>query len=277
MILDRIVAHKQKQVEMQKQIQSISGFKQQIIDGKVPPISNFYQALKGSKKMTVIGEVKKASPSKGVLCHHFEPVKIAYEYYKSGIEAISVLTESEFFMGSDAYLVAVRENVPVPILRKDFIIDSFQIYQARVLGASAILLIAAILTDEQLVKFQIIANILGMDCLVETHDEREVERALKAEAKIIGINNRDLKTFETDIDTTARLMKHLPKEVLVVSESGIKTHQQMQYLEQLGVNAVLIGETLVRQQDNIEQNVKELRNGKGKDMRFDHRTGYSAS
>lgn len=258
MILDKIVAHKMKQLEQEKRLISIGELKKMIHDEGIRPRNDFYNALYKPGRLSVIAEVKKASPSKGIICHDFEPVRIANTYYENGADAISVLTEKEFFMGNDEYLKRIRQNVPIPLLRKDFIIDCWQVYQACVLGADAILLITAILTDEQLKKFQIIAGILGSQCLVEVHDEAEVERALKSGARMIGINNRNLHTFETSLKTTERLVRLIPEKALVVSESGIKTNEDMHMLRQLGVHAVLIGETLVRA-DHIGEKLKELR------------------
>lgn len=258
MILDKIVAHKRKQLENEKRLVTIDELKEKVQSSQILPVRDFYKALNNEGRLSIIAEVKKASPSKGVICHDFEPVKIASEYSKNHVDAISVLTETEFFMGSDEYLRKIRQNVSTPLLRKDFIIDCFQIYQARVLGADAILLIASILDDEQLKKFQIVANILGMNCLVETHDESEVERALNSGAKIIGINNRNLQTFEVSLKTTERLKKMIPNDVLVVSESGIHDYKDMAMLQDLGVNAVLIGESLVKS-SSIQQKLDELR------------------
>ncbi|MDK2934898.1 MAG: indole-3-glycerol phosphate synthase [Clostridiales bacterium] len=202
MILDKIVAHKRNQIERQKKAVSIDELKEKLKSSNIPKTRDFYSALNKPDALSIIAEVKKASPSKGIICHNFEPIKIAHTYFQNNVEAISVLTEQEFFMGSDDYLYQIRQNVPTPLLRKDFIVDCWQIYQSRLLGADAILLIVSILTDEQLKKFQIIANILGMQCLVEVHDEKELERALLTNARIIGINNRNLKTFETSLATT---------------------------------------------------------------------------
>ena len=262
MILDKIVSYKLKQIEQEKRLFTLEELKNKIKTGALPNTRDFYSALNQPGKIAIIGEVKKASPSKGVMCHDFKPVEIANRYYQNQIEAISVLTECEFFMGRDDYLTKIRQNVPLPLLRKDFIVDCWQIYQSRILGADAILLIVSILDDEQLKKFQIIANILGMQCLVETHDEHEVERALESGARIIGINNRNLKNFETSLETTSRLTSIIPKNIVIVSESGIKNHSDMTTLEQLGVNAVLIGETLMKAQ-SVEKKILELRNGIG--------------
>ncbi len=261
MILDRIVAYKKKQIEMEKQVVSMEQLKEKLRHHR-PGTRDFYNALNKPGEIAVIAEVKKASPSKGIICHDFNPVQIAHTYYKNEVEAISVLTEKQFFMGADEYLQSIRQNVPTPLLRKDFIIDCWQIYQSKMLGADAILLIVSILDDEQLKKFQIVAGILGMACLVEVHNEQEVERALLSGAKIIGINNRNLKTFEVSLRTTEKLIGLIPEDVLVVSESGIKDGGDLNFLKQQGVGAVLIGETLVKH-GHISQTLRELRCGVG--------------
>lgn len=260
MILDEIVKAKSRQLEVEKKHISIEAWKEKLKRVGLSKTIDFYNALKGKDKISIIAEIKKASPSKGIIRADFEPVRIAVEYFMAGVDAISVLTESSYFMGQDEYLVKVRQSVPLPVLRKDFIIDVWQIYQSRYIGADAILLIASILTDEELKKFLAVAGILGMQCLVEVHDEKEVERALTAGAKIIGINNRDLRTFETDLKTTGGLTGLIPKDRVIVSESGISTSEDMKYLKSLGVDAVLIGETFMRAA-SIGEKVGELRAG----------------
>ena len=262
MILDRIVAYKKKQIEMEKQVVTIEQLKEKVRHLHRHGTRDFYGALNKPGEIAIIAEVKKASPSKGIICHDFEPIQIAHAYYKNNVEAISVLTEKQFFMGDDEYLQSIRQNVPTPLLRKDFIIDCWQIYQSKMLGADAILLIVSILDDEQLKKFQIVAGILGMACLVEVHNEQEVERALLSGARIIGINNRNLKTFEVSLRTTEKLMRYIPEEVLVVSESGIEDGNDICFLKQQGVQAVLIGETLVKH-ECVSQKIRELRYGVG--------------
>jgi indole-3-glycerol phosphate synthase len=258
MILDKIVEQKRIQLaEEMKQI-SIEGWKQRLNRPGLHKTIDFFGALKRKDKVSIIAEVKKASPSKGIIKEDFEPLEIAKEYKEAGVQAISVLTEKNFFMGSDDYLVRIRQNIPMPVLRKDFIIDLWQVYQSRLLGADAILLIVSILSDDELKKFQVVSNILGMQCLVEVHDRNEVERALESGARIIGINNRDLKTFNVDLKTTENLMNNIPHDRLVVSESGIKTSGDMSYLKSIGVNAVLIGETFMRA-GSIKSKIEELK------------------
>ncbi|MDQ2086794.1 indole-3-glycerol phosphate synthase TrpC [Herbivorax sp. ANBcel31] len=258
MILDKIVDKKKKQLKEDMSKISIEGFKQKVLRPGMHKTIDFYSALKKDNQISIIAEVKKASPSKGVIKEDFNALDIAKEYGEANVQAISVLTEKNFFLGDDDYLVKIRQSMALPVLRKDFIIDLWQIYQSRCLGADAILLIVSLLSDEQLRKFQIVAEILNMQCLVEVHDREEVERALESGAKIIGINNRDLKTFEVNLKTTEKLMNYIPHDRAVVSESGIKTLEDMKYLKDLGVNAVLIGETLMRA-SSINEKIKELR------------------
>jgi indole-3-glycerol phosphate synthase len=237
---------------------SIEGWKQRITRPGLHKTIDFFSAIKKKNEISVIAEVKKASPSKGVIKEDFDPLEIAKEYNLANVQAISVLTEKNFFLGCDDYLVKIRQNIPIPLLRKDFIIDLWQVYQSRYLGADAILLIVSVLSDDELNKFQIVANILGMQCVVEVHDREEVKRALDSGAKIIGINNRNLKTFEVDLKTTEDLMNCIPHDKAVVSESGIKSVEDMNFLKSLGVDAVLIGETFMRA-GSISEKIKELK------------------
>ena len=224
--------------------------------GNRPKLFPFYQTLK-SPGISFICEVK-ASPSKGVIAEEFPYLEIAKEYEIAGASAISCLTEPYYFQGKDMYLKEITQHVTIPVLRKDFTIDPYMIYQARTLGASAILLICSLLSQSELEEYQAIATELGMSALVEAHDEQEVEMALRAEASIIGVNNRDLKTFTVDINNSARYRKMVPKEVSFVSESGIKTAEDIAKLLKNGTDAVLIGETLMRS-ENKKQALDELR------------------
>ena len=208
----------------------------------------FEKAL-GKPGMSFICEVKKASPSKGIIAEDFPYLKIAKEYENAGVAAISCLTETDYFLGSDKYLQEIAREVRIPVLRKDFTIDPYMIWQAKAFGASAILLICAILSEEQVREYMKIAEELGMSALVETHDEDEIEMALAAGAKIIGINNRNLKDFTVDINNSVRLRERIPKEIICVSESGIKTPEDVGVLYKNGTNGVLIGETLMRSTD----------------------------
>ena len=208
----------------------------------------FEQAL-AKKRMSFICEAKKASPSKGLIAPEFPYVQIAKEYEVAGADAISVLTEPAFFQGKNEYLTKIRQTVQIPLLRKDFTVDEYMIYEAKNIGADAFLLICAILSPMQLSEYAGIARELGLSALVEAHDEKEVEMALAAGARIVGVNNRNLKDFTVDIHNSVRLRELVPENILFVSESGMKTRQDIARLEQNGTNAVLIGETLMRSAD----------------------------
>lgn len=215
---------------------------------KAPQQPSFLETLK-KPGMSYICEVKKASPSKGLIAPEFPYLEIAKEYEAAGASAISCLTEPFYFMGSDTYLREITETVDIPVLRKDFTVDKYMIYQAKAFGAAAVLLICAILNDQELLEYRELAETLGMDALVEAHDENEVAKALKTGAKIIGVNNRDLKTFKVDMNNSIRLRNLAPDNVVFVSESGIKNAGDIAILERNRVGAVLIGETLMRSPD----------------------------
>ena len=208
----------------------------------------FERALSG-EDMAFICEVKRASPSKGLIAPDFPYLDIARDYEAAGAQAISCLTEPRWFLGSDRYLEEIADQVRIPVLRKDFTVDEYMIYGAKALGASAVLLICAILDDAQLRDFRQLADSLGLSALVEAHDAREVERAAKAGARVIGVNNRDLHTFTVNLDNSRRLRAYAPPEALFVSESGIKTAADIARLRENGTDAVLIGETLMRAPD----------------------------
>lgn len=208
----------------------------------------FYQALAKSE-LSYICEVKKASPSKGLIAPDFPYLQIAKEYESAGASAISCLTEPYYFLGADQYLQEIAEQVKIPVLRKDFVVDEYMIYEAKLLGASAVLLICAILDKETIKRYIQIAESLGLSALVEAHDEKEIEDAIDAGAKIIGVNNRDLRDFTVDINNSTRYRSMIPKDILFVSESGIKTNADIEVLKNNGTNAVLIGETLMRSKD----------------------------
>lgn len=219
-----------------------------ILAEKAPQQPSFLEALK-KPGMSYICEVKKASPSKGLIAPEFPYLEIAKEYEAAGASAISCLTEPFYFMGSDTYLREITETVDIPVLRKDFTVDKYMIYQAKAFGAAAVLLICAILNDQELLEYRELAETLGMDALVEAHDENEVARALKTGAKIVGVNNRDLKTFKVDMNNSIRLRNLASDNVVFVSESGIKNAGDIAILERNRVGAVLIGETLMRSPD----------------------------
>lgn len=258
MILDKITAQRKIQLAREMSETSFEEVKKSALCMDRQCIG-FGAALK-KDTLSVISEVKKASPSKGLIQPNFDYIKIATEYEQNGANAISCLTEEHFFMGSSVYFKEIRGKVNIPMLRKDFIIDPYQIYEARTMGADAILLIAAILDDDKLREYKDIAEFLGMDILAEVHDETELERVLAADFNIVGINNRNLKTFEVTLDTTALLAKLIPSGKVIVSESGIKDNADMKMVRSCGADAVLIGETLMRS-GNIGGTLKALRDG----------------
>ena len=214
-----------------------------------PRPADFTGALRAAGGIALIAEVKKASPSKGVIREDFDPAAIAEAYGSNGARALSVLTDEAYFQGCDEFLVIARRAGGIPVLRKDFTIDPYQIHEARLIGADAILLIVALMDGGQLEDFQGIGRDLGLAVLVEAHTSAELERALEAGADLVGINNRDLQTFETNLDTTFQLRPHVPPGITFVSESGIDSHDHVRQLEEAGVDAILVGESLMRQPD----------------------------
>ena len=218
---------------------------------------SFYQAL-AKEGLSIIGEVKKASPSKGIIVEDFPYLQIAKDYEAAGIDAISCLTEPKYFLGKDQYLKEIAEAVSVPVLRKDFLIDPYQIYQAKLLGAKAILLIVSLLGEKELKEFLGIAGKLGLDALVECHDEEEIRCALSVGAEIIGVNNRNLKTFSVNMENSLSLRNLVPKGQLFVAESGMSKPEELRLLEEAGVDGVLIGESLMRAESKKEK-LQELR------------------
>jgi indole-3-glycerol phosphate synthase len=255
MILDDIVAYKKEELAATKLKTTLSELKQRAADEG--PTRGFAKALSQGKDIRLIAEVKKASPSKGVIRADFDPVKIADIYQESGAACLSVLTEKRFFQGDLAYLGQIRKQVDLPLLRKDFIIDEYQIHEARAFGADAVLLIAACLERGQMQEYLSIASGLGLDVLVESHTYKELDKSLLAGAVLVGINNRNLMTFEVALQTTLDLLKDIPDDRVVVSESGIKTRADVVMLQKAGVDAILVGESLMREQD-IGKKVKEL-------------------
>lgn len=224
--------------------------------------TSFEQAI-AKEGLSFICEVKKASPSKGVISEDFPYLEIAKDYEAAGASAISVLTEPHYFQGDNEYLEAITKTVSIPVLRKDFTVDEYQIYEAKAIGASAILLICAILDDEQLHTYREIADSLHMATLVEAHDEEEVKRAIKAGARMIGVNNRDLKTFKVDIHNSIRLRALVPKGILFISESGIKTAEDIKELVANGVDGVLIGETMMTASNRREELQELIESSRG--------------
>lgn len=244
-ILEEIAKKTKERIQEEKRKVPLDELKEKV---RIAKKGRFLNALQ-KEGMSYICEVKKASPSRGVIAPDFPYLEIAREYEAAGASAISCLTEPFYFQGSDRYLKEIAAAVKIPVLRKDFTIDEYMIYQANALGASAVLLICSLLDDAQLKDFRELAEELSMDALVEAHDEKEVERAGKAGARIIGVNNRDLKTFQVDVKNSIRLRKLAPPETVFVSESGIRTAEDIRRLYEQNVDAVLIGETLMRSPD----------------------------
>lgn len=248
MILEEIAARTVQRVAEEKATVPLSEMKKRAEALDANTGFPFREALSGDE-ISFICEVKRASPSKGLIAPDFPYLDIARDYERAGASAISCLTEPFWFKGRDEYLAEISNAVTIPVLRKDFTVDEYMIYQAKTLGASAVLLICSILSKEQLSEYLGIAHSLGLSALVEAHDEDEVRTALSVGAGIIGVNNRDLRSFTVDINNSARLRKLVPPEILFVSESGIKTAADIEALRSNGTNAVLIGETLMRSPD----------------------------
>lgn len=253
-ILKKIVIQKKMRIAEEKAIVSYDEMK--TLTANAPTRNSFSEALQ-KDRLSIIGEIKKASPSKGLIRAQFNPVKIAKEY-NTCVDALSVLTEADFFQGSYDYLEAVSKTVDLPILCKDFIVDEYQIYKAKAIGASAILLIVALLDIETITKFLSVAQSLELDALVETHSIEEAEAAIEAGAKIIGVNNRNLHTFNVDINTTIEVSKIIGNDTILVSESGISTAQDIIKLKDVTINAILVGESFMRC-NNIEEKAREFK------------------
>jgi len=249
-ILEEIAARTRERIAKEKSCISVSELENRIqeVNKNAGQKITFFQALQ-KDDMSYICEVKKASPSKGLIALDFPYLAIAKEYEQAGASAISCLTEPFYFQGADQYLREIAAAVQIPVLRKDFTVDEYMIYQAKSLGASAVLLICAILDDGELRAYRQLAKELGLDALVEAHDEYEVDRALNLGAEIVGVNNRDLRTFQVDMNNSIRLRKMAPDNVVFVSESGIRTSEDIRLLYENKVDAVLIGETLMRSPD----------------------------
>lgn len=263
-ILEKIVTKKKIYLENQKQKISYKTLRENTEKSFGPrKVISFYNALKDYDKISIIAEVKKASPSKGLIRPDLDHMDVAREYLKSDVQAMSVLTETDFFLGKPEFLSDISGISDKPLLRKDFVIDDYQIYEASGLGASAILLIAAILDDKTMGEFMNTARALNLDCLVEVHDSEELKRVNALGARIVGVNNRNLKTFEEDLGTTERLLNLLEdrERKVLVSESGIRSSRDLEYIESLGADAALIGELFMRRK-NISEAVNELRSGK---------------
>ena len=244
-ILNEIAARTQERINEKKKILPLVKIKEMAEQSGKNQDFPFERTLRDDD-ISFICEVKKASPSKGIISEDFPYLQIAKGYEASGASAISVLTEPYYFQGDDCHLREIADAVSIPLLRKDFTVDEYMIYEAKILGASAVLLICAILDKDTLAEYISIAHNIGLSVLVETHDEVEIEMALNAGTRIIGVNNRDLKTFEVDITLSERLRPLVPEDIIFISESGIKTPDDIAKLRKIGANAVLVGETLMR-------------------------------
>ena len=255
-ILERIAERTKLRVARYKEEISLDQIKNQALS---LPRGNFsFEVALRRSGLSFICECKKASPSKGLIAPEFPYLEIAQAYEAAGVDAISILTEPEFFLGDDKFLSEIAAQVSIPCLRKDFVVDDYMIYQAKVLGASAVLLICAILDDKQIKSFIATCDELGLSALVEAHDETEIKRAIDCGARIIGVNNRNLKDFSVDMDNTKRLRELVPREIIFVSESGVKSADDIKKIRELGADAVLIGEVLMRAADKTAK-LKELR------------------
>ena len=257
-MLDEIVEKTRERIEMAKSIIPLDDLKKQVSLMDTSDEFPFKKALAG-EDISIIAEVKKASPSKGVIADEFDYLTIAKDYEAAGASAISVLTEPYFFQGSDDYLKEISENVTIPVLRKDFVIDEYMIWEAKLLGASAILLIVSVLDIVQLKKYLDLAHELGLSAIVETHDGDEIMKALTVGAEIIGVNNRNLTDFTVDIENSINLRRCVSGDVIFISESGIKTAEDVRRLKENDVDAVLIGETLMKSDDKKAM-ISELKN-----------------
>lgn len=246
-VLARIIDHKRGEIAEAKRRRPVEAIHDKITHA--PPVRDFVAALRAKKDMALIAEVKKASPSAGIIRANFDPVQIALTYEQHGAACLSVLTDEHFFQGHLDYLLAVRQAVKIPVLRKDFIIDRYQVAEARAVGADCILLIAECLDDCHLRDLYFYASELGMESLIEIYDPENLDRVLKLEPALVGVNNRDLRTFVIDLNHTLNLAPRLASSTLLVSESGIQTRDDVDRLKAGGVHAMLVGETLMRSPD----------------------------
>lgn len=254
MILDDLAAVTRQRVARKKKEASFDEIRQKAVQiAKSEGVFTFpFERAVAKEDISFICEVKKASPSKGIIAEDFPYLEIAQDYEKAGADCISVLTETDYFKGDDRFLQEISNEVSIPTIRKDFIIDPYMIYEAKLLGASCVLLIAALLDTDTIREYKAICDELGLSALVEAHDKTEVQSAVAAGARMIGVNNRDLKTFTVDINNSIRLRSLVPDKVLFVAESGIRTAEDIQVLRHAGVNGVLIGETLMRSSDKAD-------------------------
>lgn len=249
-ILKKIIARKYEEIAEREAVCSIDQLQEQV--AQASPVRGFVASMKNAVsqgRSAVIAEIKKASPSKGVLREHFVPADIAKSYERAGASCLSVLTDADFFQGSEDYLQQAREACSLPVIRKDFIVEPYQVYEARAIGADCILLIVAALSDEQLKTLTALAQQLGMDVLVEVHDKDELRRALTLALPLVGINNRNLRTFDVSLNTTLELLDMIPGDVMVVTESGILSPDDVALMKEHNVHAFLVGEAFMRADD----------------------------
>ena len=261
-ILKKICEDKRLEIEILKKKCSLNSLKKLISDEiNKRDFKNVIIKSSLEKKNYIIGEIKKASPSAGEIIYNYEPIEISKIYERAGVKALSVLTEKNYFKGEIDHLSYVKQNTNIPILRKDFIIDEYQIYESKVYQADVILLIVSVLSDDELKKFLKIANELNLDCIIETHDENEIKRALKLDYPILGINNRNLKNLKTDLNNSVSLFTSISKDYTVIAESGIKTAEDISMYNDLGIFNFLIGESILRSKDYATFIKKLLNNG----------------
>ena len=261
-ILKKICEDKRLEIEILKKKCSLNSLKKLISDEiNKRDFKNVIIKSSLEKRNYIIGEIKKASPSAGEIIHNYEPIEISKIYERAGVKALSVLTEKNYFKGEIDHLSYVKQNTNIPILRKDFIIDEYQIYESKVYQADVILLIVSVLSDDELKKFLKIANELNLDCIIETHDENEIKRALKLDYPILGINNRNLKNLKTDLNNSVSLFTSISKDYTVIAESGIKTAEDISMYNDLGIFNFLIGESILRSKDYATCIKKLLNNG----------------
>lgn len=261
-ILKEICDNRQKKVNDEKIKMSLNDIKAKLFDIEHKP-SKFISSLENKKtgKYSLIAELKKASPSAGLIRPNFDVIDIANSYIKAGAKCLSILTETDYFQGDNQYLINVKEKFDIPVIRKDFIIDEYQIYQSKLINADAILLIVGALTNQQLTEYEAIAHEIGLDVLVEVHDEDELKRAIDCcKSRLFGINNRNLKTMNTDIKTSVNLAKMMPENKIIVSESGLKTYEDLEYMEKHNITTFLIGEHLMKQDNIYNATTKILHN-----------------
>jgi len=255
-ILDEIADYARIRVEKQKEIKRLEEIRS---EAQSLPVKDFaFEKALRKEGLSFICECKKASPSKGIIAEQFPYLDIARDYDRAGADAISVLTEPKWFLGRDEYLSEISSSVSIPCLRKDFVVDEYMIYEAAVLGASAVLLICSLLSEEEIKRYIGICDGLGLSALVEAHDEEEVKKAINAGARIVGVNNRNLKDFSVDTENSKRLRSLIPNDILFVSESGVKGSEDVRAIKDMGADAVLVGETLMRAADKSKK-LKELK------------------